>query len=133
MVIKMENNDEIKKKNKTIKIMGIGYIVLIAAILIFIMYKPTSITPSVTSTSNQTMSAQIYKYVNVSDLRVNNTYYYPDNCSNSRTDYTQNNATTPAYISSVILTNKTSSEAFISVPYLINGSNYEYHYIVECR
>lgn len=107
---------------------------MFAGSIIVFAYHPSALLPEGSSlTSNsQIMNAQIFKYVNVSDLRVNSAYYYPDNCTNLKTDYAQNNITTPAYMSAVILSNATASEGFISVPYIINGSMYEYHYVISC-
>ena len=118
--------------------MFLGFFVGVgAAFLVFLFlhfYLPSALISASGLTANSPiMQAQIYKYVNVSDLRVNNQYFYPNNCINYKTVYTENNATTPAYISSVIIGNDTASEGFISVPYIINGSVYEFHYIISCR
>ncbi len=119
--------------------MGYGIVMgimvgLAAMFVITQLYKPLALLPTSPLNANtQLTNAQIYKYVNVSDLRVNSKFFYPENCSNYQTVYTENNATTPAYISAVILGNNNASEGFISVPYIINGSVYEFHYEVICK
>ncbi len=123
------------ERNKMIEGAAIGAGLVLLALLFFYLYNPQALFSTSTSliSNSQTLQVQAYKYVNVSDLRVNNKYFYPNNCINYKTEYTQNNATTPAYISSVIIGNDSVSEAYISVPYIINGSVYEFHYIIYCK
>lgn len=130
--------DEKKSKQK-IEIIAAGVLGVILGAFIMFSYHGSYLLPaggeSALSANSQLMNAQIFKYVNVSDLRINNEYYYPENCSNFRTDYTENNATTPSYLSAVLLSNNSTSEGFIfiSMPYIINGHAYEYHYEISCK
>ncbi len=123
------NNNWIKKESFALGMLA-GMLILFLAFVI----KGGYLIPNNSAlTSNQLQQAQIFKYVNTSDIRINDAYFYPNNCINYNTTYQQSNSTTPAYISDVIIGNASRTEAFVSLPYYLNGSLFEYHYFIYCE
>lgn len=124
----------------------IGLIVIIA--LLIVLDSGRSLVPqpqqAVLNNSSEVLvhSAVPYAITNTTDIRVNNHYWYPEQCINfaSKILYDVNTTTntttgtTKNFLSDVVIDNNTALQAYISVPVQINGTkNGEIMYEVFCN
>lgn len=126
---------------------GIFIIIMLIAALVIVgagKYLLPPQHPLILSNMSQVLvsNAMPYAITNITDIRVNNEYWYPHQCINfaSKVMYDLNTTTntttgiTKTFLADVVVYNGTTLQAFISVPILINGTkNAEIMYEVFCN